>query len=185
MRIKLGTFGGMVPRRGEQHLDEPYAVEATNTDLDSGELRPLIEPTLAHTFGPGPQPNEPTPPGIIPPTGPDGDPGGGPPTPPGCIPVTITSKTPSGTEFIVGETSTSFEIIVNADATPPVEISWYLNGAKLVGETERTLELPTALLEQGEGLVVSPAVPLGPGYLEAYATNPCGQATVSWSELGD
>lgn len=48
--VVLRVFGGMVPRRGEQHLEVVSATEAENTRLYSGELRPLIKPALAHTF---------------------------------------------------------------------------------------------------------------------------------------
>ena len=48
--ISLKWFSGMVPRAGEQHLPPPYATDATNTNLYSGELRPLRKPSLAHQF---------------------------------------------------------------------------------------------------------------------------------------
>lgn len=54
--IVLKVFGGMVPRRGEQHLEMVSATEAENTRLYSGELRPLNKPALAHTFS---QPDDP------------------------------------------------------------------------------------------------------------------------------
>ena len=54
--IIMEWFGGMIPRLGEEHLaqigGEPnvFAVDAENTNLYSGELRPLVRPSLAHTF---------------------------------------------------------------------------------------------------------------------------------------
>ena len=48
--ISLKWFGGMIPRAGEQPLPPPYATEAENCNLYSGELRPLNKPALAHVF---------------------------------------------------------------------------------------------------------------------------------------
>jgi hypothetical protein len=48
--LVLKVFGGMVPRRGEQHLDQINATDAENTLLYSGELRPLHRPALVHRF---------------------------------------------------------------------------------------------------------------------------------------
>ena len=76
--IVLKVFGGMVPRRGGQHLEIVSAKDAENTLLYSGELRPLNRPALAHRFespdDPGFQQPE-VPPGQ-PPTEPGEPPGG-------------------------------------------------------------------------------------------------------------
>lgn len=48
--IVMTVFGGMVPRRGEQHLEVVSASDAENTLLYSGELRALNRPSIAHRF---------------------------------------------------------------------------------------------------------------------------------------
>ena len=50
--IVLKPFGGLVPRRGEQHLSSLHATVAVNAHLYSGELRPINGPALAHVFTP-------------------------------------------------------------------------------------------------------------------------------------
>ncbi len=113
-KIWLKEFGGMVPRIGEQHLSAqrriaetgyfpgrgqakdreimswPHATEAENCHLFSGELRPLKQPQLTHTFC---RPDEecwrapiPVDPSIPPPEPPE--------PPPGCVPVVITQQLP-------------------------------------------------------------------------------------------
>lgn len=110
-KLWMKWFGGMVPRRGEQHLTDKRleetgyfrqapvnpnfevesginATEAENCNLYSGELRPLHKPALAHRFcRPGdacwhvPIPDDPS----LPPPPP-------PPEPPFCLPVVITGQ---------------------------------------------------------------------------------------------
>lgn len=80
--ITLKAFGGMVPRRGEQHLDTNHATDAENANLYSGELRPLNKPSLAHEFCKPDQPCFVSPKPIVPPIV-------RPPIPEDCIPPVI------------------------------------------------------------------------------------------------
>ena len=156
--IALKWFGGMIPRRGRQHLPAPHATEAENCNLMSGELRPLKKPATAHVFCTpvddcwrAPFPDDPS----I-----DPEP---PPEPPQCVPVVITSHpTPTTTpSYIVGEVIT-IQLTVNADATVPIQIQWYRNGIAIPGATDT---LYTFTLGLDDALVS----------FTALVQNPCGQ----------
>lgn len=134
-RISLKWFGGMIPRRGEQHLPVPHATEAENCNLYSGELRPLRQPSLTHQFC---RPEEecfrsPLPPDpSIPPPEP-------PIEPPQCVPVQILSQSPAlslGDVFV--DTEFTLSVTVNTDATEPVEYQWFKNGIAIPSAVDQT-----------------------------------------------
>jgi hypothetical protein len=133
--IKLPFFRGLVPRRGEQNMEQGQAVRAVNTDLDSGELRPMITPHLEKIFpraGAGdflaPTPEDPS------------DPIPDVPEPPNCIPVVIVVP-PESREFSSVPPSITFSIQTNLNATPPVMIRWFVDDVLIPGETEETLTI--------------------------------------------
>lgn len=145
--IFLKWFGGMIPRLGEQHLkaqriretgyfkspgsiprppeveEGMYATDAQNTDLYSGELRPMVVPSLAHTF------TQPTAEDFIeePETPPPPE-----PPPSGCIPVTITTH-PTAPATLADGALLTLTAETNSDATPPVQYQWYKNGVAVPG----------------------------------------------------
>lgn len=47
--IRIAPFLGMLPRVADRLLPEGAAVDATNVDLTSGEIRPIRTPVLVHT----------------------------------------------------------------------------------------------------------------------------------------
>lgn len=151
--ISLKWFGGMVPRMGEQHLPPIAATDAQNTNLYSGELRPMVVPALAHVF---PEPtaddfkDPPDPPKL-------------PPPPPGCIAVAITVEptAPPG-PLSVGDIVT-LTVENNADATPPTQYQWYENGNAIVGAIEASY---TFTLEEG----------YSHSRYQVSVQNPCGSA---------
>lgn len=120
----------MVPRLGNQHLKPPHATEAENCNLYSGELRPLNRPALAHKFcEPGdtcfitPKPEDPS----IPPEPP--------PEPPQCVSVVIVTQPTAGDLSLVeGGTPLTLSVIVNSDATVPVQYQWLQDNQALPGE---------------------------------------------------
>lgn len=55
--LRIVPFLGMLPRVAERLLGDGAAVDATNVDLTSGEIRPIKQPFLVHTPSiPGPWP---------------------------------------------------------------------------------------------------------------------------------
>jgi len=135
--ISLKWFAGMVPRRGNQHLNAPHATEAENCNLYSGELRPLHKPALAHRFcrpeddcWRQPFPDDPS----VPPVEP--------PEPPNCIPVAANGflewNSPVPDPVLPG-TEISATQYVNADATAPVQYQWFKNNIAIPGQVGPTL----------------------------------------------
>lgn len=47
--IRISPFSGMLPRVAERLLGDGAAVDATNVNLTSGEIRPIKQPLLVHT----------------------------------------------------------------------------------------------------------------------------------------
>ena len=174
--IKLNDFKGLTPRTGEQLLDPGHAVGATNVDLDSGALRPLITPHLENIF---PRAGDP---GFLAPKPVDpSDPIPEVPVPPECIPVVITSGPGDQLFPSVPETIT-FTVTTNVDATGPVVVRWYIDDVLVPGETEKTLTIsPEDLqIEYNNGeLVLSPNIPVITsfyGVIKVVVQNPCGIA---------
>lgn len=190
-QIKLKNFAGLRPRTGEQVLPPGTAVRATNTDLDSGALRPLIAPHLEHVFPragePGflsPNPVDPSTPGPVDPT----DPSGPGPEPPNCVPVEIVTG-PSDFSANFGVDEVVMSVAINQDASLPVVIRWYVDDILQTGETGTTISIdPNALnAEYNNGeLVLSPNTPVLTrlyGIVRVEVSNPCGfaeaRATIS------
>lgn len=161
--ISLKWFGGMAPRRGEQHLPAPHATEAENVNLYSGELRPLKKPALAHKFcrpsdecWNAPLTDDPSYPPTLPP-GP-GDPGGGGGP---CIQIEILDSTKVVLAEIGGEAN--FFVTINDDASSPVLYQWFENNELMPGETSSTMTI-TVTVENSESSFT------------AKIENPCGVA---------
>ncbi len=166
-RISLKWFGGMVPRRGEQHLPRSlHATEAENCNLYSGELRPLKKPSLSHQFcrpdeecWRSPLPDDPS----VPPPEP-------PPEPPLCVPVTITGQTPDPANipgYSEGDPAI-FTVSVNADATAPVQYQWYKNGVAIPGAVDSAYAFTITIDDSYSEYTVS-------------VQNPCGLAvSIVW-----
>lgn len=148
--ISLKWFGGMIPRRGEQHLPPYSATEAQNTDLYSGELRPLIKASLSHQFERPTSDDFVEEPGTPEP----------PPPPAGCIAIAITSQPTPPLTLEVGDLIT-LSFTTNADATPPVQYQWYKNGVAVPGAVSTTY---TATAEVEDSYA----------RFQATAINPCG-----------
>ena len=138
--INLLWFGGMIPRAGEQHMPPPHASEAENTNLYSGELRPLHKPSLAHRFAAPGDDDFITFPPIDPSLPPGETPGERPPTGPGdCIEPYFTVE-PRNEAGIIGR-PTTFSAEINQDADQPVFFQWYRNGAYIPGATGKSLTI--------------------------------------------
>ena len=158
-RISLKWFGGMVPRRGEQHLPRSlHATEAENCNLYSGELRPLKKPSLSHQFcrpdedcWRSPLPDDPS----VPPPEP-------PPEPPLCVPVAIESTSPA---YDLGDiafgTQLLFTVTVNADATTPLQYQWYQNGIAIPGAVDSVYQHTVAVEDAYTNFTVSVQNPCG------------------------
>lgn len=136
MFIALKWFGGMIPRRGNQHLPAPHATEAENCNLYSGELRPLKQPALFYQFcrpdqecWRTPIPEDPS----VPPEPP--------PEPPACISVTIVTQPViiSGTPTYVAGEVIQIQVTVNSDATAPVQYQWLRDNEAIAGSVDPIL----------------------------------------------
>lgn len=130
-RLSLKWFGGMIPRRGEQHLPAPHATEAENVNLYSGELRPLKKPARAHEFcrpedecWNTPLVDDPS----FPPTLPECPPGGEKPE--------ITQE-PESVNSIPGGTVT---LTVVAEGTEPLIYQWFEDGIAIPSAVNPTYE---------------------------------------------
>ena len=149
----------MVPRVGEQHLDTPYATEAENTNLYSGELRPLHKPTLAHVFcQPGDAcfygPKDPEPPIIVP------------PPPPNCVaPVIENTDLTRYEDSCIGDIW-QFQVIINSDASGPLQYRWYKNGNPLSGNYDSILTYTVTAADTGAVFSVLVIGPCGEAFRE-------------------
>ena len=164
MFIALKWFGGMIPRRGRQHLPAPHATEAENCNLYSGELRPLRQPALAHQFcrpdqecWRTPIPDDPS----VPPEPP--------PEPPACIPVTIvTQPEVVGTPSFVEGSELQLQVTVNSDATVPVQYQWLRDNEAIPGAVEALLTWTLSLDDINVSFSVLVQNPCGQVISEAY-----------------
>lgn len=149
--IKLTGFRGLSPRDGEQVLAPGQGTVATNTDLDSGALRPMVAPQLTKTF---PRPGEL---GFLSPRTRDPS-DSNPDVPPAtdCVPAVLGAELGLlDAAVVAGEGDTlTFTIAVNEDASPPVIARWYLDDILLPGEIGFTLVLSVTQLQQAYGALV-------------------------------
>ena len=188
--IFVKWFGGMIPRRGEQLLGKPvrrggaakhvHSVEANNLDLDSGELRPLLEPQLETDF---PLPGDDA---FLAPPADDfsgdtsGSGGNGFPSPGGCTPVAI--LTPPDpviySDPSVVPATTTFNVVVTESLYEgPITYQWYLDGVAQPGEVSDEFIVDNTQFYSSPETVVSPNIPTYSNQtirVGVVVTNPCG-----------